>query len=202
MRDKVLVVDDEPQVVAGVRGVLRKEPYDVLCAGSGAEALEILRAHDVAVVLSDHNMPGTSGVELFAEMRERFPCTVRILLTGEATLYVALEAINRGEVYRFLTKPVDPLTLRLTLRQALQHQRLLARSRELLGVARTQRELLRDLEQDHPGITRVERDTTGAILVSDLPDEVDDVVRAIDDEIEAFREFKRWLDEGGARNGE
>jgi putative two-component system response regulator len=105
VRDRVLLVDDEPNVLATLARMLRQR-YEVSTAGGADEALEQLdNAGPFAVVISDHNMPGATGVALLLEVARRAPDTVRLMLTGQLDLDVAVRAVNEGNVFRFLTKP-------------------------------------------------------------------------------------------------
>ena len=114
----VLFVDDEPRVLQGFRDALRKESYDILTAGSATLAVEILKKNDVDLVISDERMPVTSGTELLELVHRDYPRTVRIMLTGEASLEASIRAI-KGGIYRFLTKPIDPAELRRVIAAAL-----------------------------------------------------------------------------------
>ncbi len=129
MAHKVLFVDDEPHVLAALRRTLRNEPYQVLCASSAAEALALMAETPVDVVVSDEQMPGMSGSELLAEVRRRYPDTVRMMLSGKATLEGAIRAINDGEIYRFFTKPCNELDLATTIRHALEQKDLVEENR-------------------------------------------------------------------------
>ena len=101
----ILLVDDEASILSSLRRVLRGENYRILTASSGEEALNLLALHPVGVVLSDQRMPGMSGSELLAQVRAMYPKTVRMVLSGYTGLDSLTEAINRGEISRFLTKP-------------------------------------------------------------------------------------------------
>ena len=120
----VLLLDDEPNVLSGLRRALRKEPYDLLCASSAHDALMLLHSRPVDVVISDQDMPGMTGTAFLAKVREVFPDTTRFMLTGKATLEVALQAINDDAVSRFLIKPCDPNMLANCIRQALRQKEL------------------------------------------------------------------------------
>lgn len=122
-RPKILFVDDEPRVLRGYRDVLHKEPYEVLAAGSAAQALEILAKERIHVVVSDERMPSVSGSELLERIHRDYPDVVRIMLTGHASLLASVQAINDG-LYRFLSKPIAPEELRRVLRDALHVQAL------------------------------------------------------------------------------
>ncbi|RJP20878.1 MAG: HD domain-containing protein [Deltaproteobacteria bacterium] len=103
--DAVLFVDDEEYVLSALERLFLDSGLRVLRAGSGEEALELVRSGPVAVVVSDNLMPGMRGVELLSRVRDLSPDTARVLLTGYADLPTAIEAINRGEVFRFHVKP-------------------------------------------------------------------------------------------------
>ena len=100
----VLFVDDEPQNLVVFRYAM-EDHFTVLTAQSGAEALQLLQRHQVAVLLADQRMPGMSGVELCARARELQPDAVRIIITAYADIHAAIDAINQGQVSRYLVKP-------------------------------------------------------------------------------------------------
>jgi len=119
MKHQVLLVDDEPAVVDGLRVALRREPFATHGATSAAEALALMERVPIDVVLSDEEMPGTAGSELLARVRERHPDTVRVILTGRGSLTAAIRAINEGAIFKYLTKPCSPAEVATTLRAAL-----------------------------------------------------------------------------------
>jgi two-component system probable response regulator PhcQ len=160
----VLLVDDEPNLLAGLSRALRREPYELLCASSVDDAFVFLMAKPVDIVISDQDMPDMRGTVFLARVRQQFPDTVRFMLTGKATLEVAMQAINDGAISRFLTKPCNPVDLAMTIRQALQQKDLLEASRRLLHTVKRQSATLEWLEHQHPGITQVRRDMDGAII--------------------------------------
>ena len=105
-RATLLFVDDEERIVNLLRMVFRAD-YEVFTATSGAEALQVLASRRVDVIVSDQRMPGMQGVELLAAVRERWPATMRILLTGYSDLAAIVGSVNEGAVYRFVSKPWD-----------------------------------------------------------------------------------------------
>ncbi len=130
-RPPILVVDDESEILFSLRSLLRRD-FTVHTAQSGAEALGILQQHPVHVILTDQRMTAMTGVELLGRARVLRPESIRILFTGYADIKSVVEAINRGQVYRYLTKPWDPDELLDLLREACaQHDRL-AEKRQLL----------------------------------------------------------------------
>src|SRR5262245_38705550 len=100
----VLVVDDEPSVLATLQRLLARE-FEVLTADSAEAAMTLCAARSVDIILTDHRMPGESGVQLLEWVRQPAPGTMRLIMTGLARLEDAVEAINSGQVHRFLLKP-------------------------------------------------------------------------------------------------
>jgi len=128
----VLLVDDEPLVLDGIQRQHGRR-FTFKCARSGAAALELVRdAGPFAAVVSDYNMPGMNGVEFLSRMREVSPESVRIMLTGQADVHLAIDAVNRGAISRFLTKPCDASEFAVVLHAALEQYRLQKVERELL----------------------------------------------------------------------
>ena len=121
-RPTVLLVDDEESILNSLRRLLRGQPYDVLLAGSGAQALEIMAAQPVDLVMTDARMPAMDGATLLAETHRLYPATSRILLTGYADLTMIIKAINEGQIHRYISKPWNDDELLLILRQSLEHQ--------------------------------------------------------------------------------
>ncbi|MFC5301048.1 EAL domain-containing protein [Azospira restricta] len=114
----ILLVDDEPSIIAALKRVLRRQGYTVLTAGSGAEGLELLATHEVGVVISDARMPEMPGAEFLRRVRDMHPDTVRIMLSGFTDLQAVTQAVNSGELFRFLTKPWDDMELVEVVRDA------------------------------------------------------------------------------------
>ncbi|MEP7153220.1 MAG: HD domain-containing phosphohydrolase [Nitrospira sp.] len=132
MSDSILFVDDETNVLEGFKRQLRKE-FTVDTAIGPEEGLKaIAERGPFAVVVSDRQMPGMDGVVFLSKVREQSPDTVRILFTGYANLEAAVQAINEGQIFRFLTKPCAPDVLINTLTAALQQHKLITAERELL----------------------------------------------------------------------
>ncbi len=102
----LLFVDDEERIVNLLRTMFRGQ-YEVHTATSGQQALEIIAAHHIDVIVSDQRMPGMAGIELLSEVRKRSPATMRILLTGYSDLTAIVGSVNDGEVFRFINKPWD-----------------------------------------------------------------------------------------------
>ncbi|MFO1377700.1 MAG: response regulator [Steroidobacteraceae bacterium] len=183
----VLFVDDDERVTDALRRTVRAEHLDCLTAQSAGEALEILQRRPVDVLVSDEKMPTTTGSELLAIVRQRFPATIRIILSGQSDLDAAIRAINEGEVYRFLQKPCDPRDLAATIRDALQHKKIQDLSRKLLRRYRHRGRLLETIERRNPGIIRVATDDDGAIFVDedDADIDMDELLRQLETAVAA-----------------
>src|ERR1700684_1643688 len=157
-RATILLVDDEPNVTDALKRALRREPYDVLTATSGAGAQELLERQHVDVVISDEQMPGMSGSVFLSAVRKQYPHTIRMILSGQASLEAAVRAINEGEVYRFFLKPCNPTDLMFTVQRALAHKRLEVQSRRLLREYQRQSSTLARLEHNGTGILLLDTD--------------------------------------------
>jgi adenylate cyclase len=144
----VLFIDDETNILKALQRLLRNEPCRVITASRGAEALEILDRERPQVVVSDQRMPEISGVDLLQTVRQRHPDVVRILLTGYTEMNIAVEAINRGEIFRLVTKPWNDEELKATLRQAFDTHDLKSEIRRLNQVTREQNLKLQELNRD------------------------------------------------------
>ncbi|GMT41941.1 MAG: hypothetical protein IEMM0002_0352 [bacterium] len=131
MQHKVLLVDDEPAVTEGLKRVLYDEPFQILVARSAKEALYIIDNELIDVVVSDEEMPGLGGLDFLTLVWNKYPDTIRMLLTGKASLELTIRAINEGNLYRFFTKPCNEVDLATTIRQALKQKEVQAESTRL-----------------------------------------------------------------------
>jgi DNA-binding NtrC family response regulator len=113
----ILLVDDEPDILFSLRGLLRLE-FDLLTAESGNDALAILEHRPVHVILTDQRMPQMTGAQLLEQVQAKYPDVVRIMLTGYADIKAVIDAVNRGHIHRYLAKPIDPDDLLEILREA------------------------------------------------------------------------------------
>ena len=130
-RHTILVVDDEPDVVKSVKDLLRLE-YRVLGATTATEGLRILQKEDVHIVMTDQRMPEMTGVEFLGRARDDAPDATRLLFTGYADIKAVIDAINQGNVYRYISKPWDPDELQVIIREAAQRYELLSERKNLL----------------------------------------------------------------------
>ncbi len=119
MTGTVLYVDDDTANLVVLKATCQGE-FDVITASSGPEGLEILKQREVAVLLVDQRMPGMSGVEVFEIAQKLYPDTIRILITAYSDLSDAINAINRGQIRRYIRKPWDPDELKAVLRDGIE----------------------------------------------------------------------------------
>ena len=150
----ILFVDDELNILKALQRLMRSEPCKVLVASRGPEALALLEANPAQVVVTDQRMPEMSGVELLAAIRERHPDIIRMMLTGYTEINVAVEAINRGEIYRLITKPWNDDELKTTIRQAFDHAGLKGEIKRLNRITREQNFRLQDMNRNLEGKVR------------------------------------------------
>lgn len=177
----ILVLDDQSAIINAMRRAIDRIPSDLLgsrCRVHGFDkpenALESLRDVAYDAVISDLRMPGSDGLDFLRQARELQPDAVRILISGYGDLPSAMTAINDIGVFRFVAKPWDDAELQLTLTLALQTRTMQRENQRLADEVRVQRgqlseqdARLRELEAECPGITRVERDDTGAIVLGE-----------------------------------
>jgi DNA-binding NtrC family response regulator len=175
-RPRILFVDDEEHILSALIRTLLDEPYDVVTASSAERALQIIEEQPFQVVVSDERMPGMDGATFLSILRERCPQTIRMMLTGHASVEATMQAVNNGEIYRFFTKPWDDGSIKLALRSAVEKFDLEDENRRLLKTVKRQSQELRALEKEFPGISEVTRDPRGAV---ELPEIGDDEIAAI-----------------------
>jgi FixJ family two-component response regulator len=132
MAENILLVDDDSNVLSGYRRILTRE-FHVETASDGEQALQLIAENGpYAVVVSDMRMPGMDGIELLSKVKVQSPNTIRVMLTGNADMYTAVEAINEGSIFRFLIKPCSQETMSKTLTAALVQYRLVVAESQLL----------------------------------------------------------------------
>ncbi len=163
----ILFVDDEANVLNALRRSLRKEPFEIHLAQGPEEALEVLKDRHIDVVISDHLMPSMDGLTFLKLVKEMHPHIIRIILTGHANLQMAIEAINEGQVFRFLTKPWNDIELKVTLKNILDFLELKQENQSLQHTVKQQQSYLDQLKSEHPGIFEVSRDESGAIVLDE-----------------------------------
>lgn len=167
MTASLLFVDDDQNVISGARRALRECSYCIHSALSGEEALELLENVAIDVIVADQGMAGMSGTELLSLVRAKYPRTIRFMLTGQSSLEVAIDAVNRGGIAQFFTKPCDAREIVTSIESALVYRDLLCESKQLLALSARQSKIIEQLERRHPGISHVTRDSSQNIIVDD-----------------------------------
>jgi DNA-binding NtrC family response regulator len=175
--NNILIVDDEPNVLSALQRIFMDEQCNIYTAQSGAEGMNVLKSNPIKLVISDEMMPGMSGSEFLSLVKEHFPDVIRIMLTGQASIDAAMRAINKGEIYRFFTKPWDDVEIRLAVRAAVEKYDLEEENRRLIETVRNQAINLKLIERQFPGITELQRDDGGRIVLSDIAE--DELARII-----------------------
>lgn len=170
----VLLVDDEPHIITALKRVLHDLPVKLLSATNGNEGLGILRGQEVHVVISDERMPQMAGSDFLALVKEQYPLTIRMMLTGHASIEAAMRAVNEGAIYRFFLKPWNDLEVVLAVKSACDLYEVEEENRMLLRMVRIHQNHLRDLDHKFPDIFQHEKDSDGNIVLAGLSmEEVD-----------------------------
>lgn len=184
LKDTILVVDDEPSVLSSIFRTLRSEPWEVITELSGEQALCIMRDRPIKVVISDEKMTKMQGAEFLSIVRALYPQTVRILLTGHASIESAIEVINHGGVFRFLTKPWDNERLKRDIRDALGKYDRETKVREILKSFAEKPEMLPHIDRKYPGISQALGNNQTALMLPVLSDsELEEVLELLGSEL-------------------
>jgi response regulator RpfG family c-di-GMP phosphodiesterase len=171
----LLLVDDEENVLRSLQRVLRRDGYTLHMANSAHQAFEILAQQPIDVVLSDHRMPEQTGTEFLSKVKQLYPQTVRLMLSGYTEVRSVTDAINEGAIYKFLTKPWDDGHLRANVREAFQrhaievenlrlHRQVEEINTELLRLNHVLEQQLLDRNQ------RIDRDTSVVCVMQEVLD--------------------------------
>lgn len=177
MAPTLLFIDDESNILSSLKRLFRPLGYTILTAESGPEGLALLEKEPVDLVICDMRMPQMTGAEVLEQIRNRWPDVVRILLTGYSDLESTVNAINRGEIYRYISKPWEDNDITLTVRDALERKFLLDEKRRLEELTLRQNEELKTLnasleekvrertEQLHEALEQLKKDYFATIQV-------------------------------------
>ena len=166
----LLFVDDEVNVLSSLKRLFRPFGYRIFTAEGGAQGLEIMARETIDIVVSDMRMPQMNGAEFLQKVKEQWPDTVRILLTGYAEISATIDAINKGHIYRYISKPWEDNDIVLAIKQALRQKQLERANQGLEELTRKQNEELKDLnanlEQKVKARTEELRQTMGFLEVA------------------------------------
>lgn len=171
MENTVLLVDDEANVLSALNRSLFDEQIEIITSLSAEHALEVMKEQKFKVVVSDERMIGMQGSDFLSQVKQLYPDTIRMMLTGHATLEAAMKAVNEGEIYRFFSKPWNDHDLKFAIRSAIEKFDLEAENKRLLATIRQQSLEIKVLEKRYPGISRVEKDEGGNFILPDIADD-------------------------------
>lgn len=164
----LLFVDDEANILSSLQRLFRPVGYRILTASSGAEGLAIMEKEAVDIIISDMRMPNMDGATFLEVVEKRWPDTLRILLTGYADITSTINAINKGKIYRYISKPWEDNDIRLLVQHALQGQHLEREKKRLEQIVLTKNEELKELNTNLE--KRVEARTQEIKQTSDMLD--------------------------------
>lgn len=190
----ILLVDDEANILKSVRRLLmQEEDYEISVATSGLQGLGILEGNEAAVVVSDQRMPEMEGVEFLEKVKKKWPDTVRILLTGYADIEASIGAINRGSIFRYLTKPWDEEQLLRTIKDATAQYFLVTENKRLNKLVAKQ-----NVELQQWNTRLKQRVMAQTANISKKNDELfeanQDITRTLDETIQAFSALSELQD--------
>src|SRR5271154_2641719 len=143
----ILIVDDEEIVLVALRDTLLREGYSVVASPHAIHALSVLKQQPFSVVITDQQMPMVTGLEFLAQVREIQPDATRILITAVLSLSTVIDAINKGEIYRFVVKPWLREELLATVRNAVQRHELITHNARLQAATQKMNFQLQDLNR-------------------------------------------------------
>ena len=160
----ILVVDDEEFSIENIQRVLSDENYNIITVSNGQKGLDILKKHQVSMVICEYKIPLMNGLEFLEKVRIIYPDILTIMMTDHADIELAIKAINEAGVYKFLLKPWDDIDFKNTIKKTLESLQVIKKRDGLIRKVKTHEATLKDLEKRYPGITKVERDEDGCIL--------------------------------------
>ncbi|MCD4780057.1 MAG: response regulator [Candidatus Omnitrophica bacterium] len=163
---KILLVDDEEMILTALVRTLRSKEYHFFTAPSAEEALEIINREKIDLVISDYKMGEVNGLQLLEEISEVSPDTLNILLTGNADIHMAIDAVNKAVLYKFILKPWDNEELKISIKRALEQKDLLTQNTFLANELQKRDKVISDLENQYPGISDVDADPSGNIILN------------------------------------
>lgn len=147
-QDTVLFVDDEPQILRALKRLFKKANFECFFAESGPEALKLMEETQIDLIVSDMRMPEMNGAEFLSIAREKYPATKSILLTGHSDITSTIEALNKGGIYRYISKPWEDEDLKRTIEEALRVKRLERERNQLLVITHKQNKKLKSFNTE------------------------------------------------------
>lgn len=167
-KHRILLVDDEQNILNSLSRLLRSDDREIITALEASEALEKLKGcSGVDLVISDNKLPNMSGVDFLIKVKQLYPDSIRVLVTGYPDLESTIRAINNGQIYRFITKPWQNEEFRLLVKQALDYADILKDNRALLKIAKHQKEILEHMHKKYPQVSKDDFDKSGLYVIEE-----------------------------------
>ncbi|PPD04171.1 MAG: two-component system response regulator [Methylobacter sp.] len=186
----LLLVDDEPNVLKALRRLLHGENYVLHLATGGPEGLAVLRQHPIDLIISDMRMPEMSGAEFLAQAFEQWPETIRILLTGYADLQSTIDAVNKGRIFSYCSKPWNDNELKLLIRSALEQKRLREQRDRFAEIINQQNEQLKTFNEQLENLVKQR-----TAQLSEAKDQLDHANRDLKKQyVESIKAFSRIIE--------
>lgn len=180
MLHTVLLVDDDANLLEALERQLYGQPYTVITAQSGEEAMEILGRTVVDVVVSDQQMPGLKGSQFLWKVKNAFPDIILFMLTGQAAPRLAELAVKDLGISRYFTKPCNATDLATSIHQSLKHRDLFVLSKQLLQKVRRQDAILEGIGQESPELVQAESSKGADVLIEDnIPEDEDAFIKEL-----------------------
>lgn len=164
---RILIIDDEMEILNALSRLLRDPAYDIRCVATAKEAMAVLSRTPVDLIICDYMLgPEANGLQVLEKVCGLNKDIIGILLTGYADVRVAVDAINTTGLYKFILKPWDNGELVMTIRRALEQRTLILENRKLTRELLRRDRILREIEKDTPGISRINRDQEGRVVMN------------------------------------
>ncbi|MCW8957054.1 MAG: response regulator [Gammaproteobacteria bacterium] len=144
----VLFVDDEKNILSSLNRLFRSEGYNIFLANSGKEGLDIMANNTIDLVVSDMRMPEMNGAQFLEQVSVNWPSSIRILLTGYSEITSTIDAINKGNIYKYISKPWEDYDLKLTIKNALDSKKIELERDKLLDLTRKQNTELKEFNNN------------------------------------------------------
>ena len=145
---KVLVLDDEDSILNAIKRLLRRQPYQSFFTNDCDQAFQLIESENIAIILSDMRMPKMDGAAFFRQVKQRWPQTIRILMTGYASMQATIAAINDGKIFRYICKPWQDDEILYAIEQAIEQYQLISERDRLYELSKKQNEKLTELNQN------------------------------------------------------
>lgn len=165
MAYNILIVDDEQAILRALERTLFEGNYIVTTASSSSEAISLCKSAKFDLILTDYAMPGMNGIDLLVEVSKTMPDAVMMLMSGKGDLNMAIDAINKAVVYKFIVKPWDDDELLKIIDRSLDRYRLVMENSEMKMKIKKMMNVFERLEDEAPGITQLKRNEDGAIII-------------------------------------